>query len=191
MSWKNLKSMGLYNMPGVPEATYPEIFDTVGKLKQRKDETMPAVTGLSNSYTIGDVTASGQDFLFGNPQLGNLSLDDPNQFAISWTNYMGVYQDGLKHLDAYAKTLTSVPDATEAFWPTIATHGAAYNLLILRRVTDARFAELKPLLGQGNRPGSSSRSSGRDASTRLTSACSNRLVRGIMMTKHRGSIPPP
>jgi hypothetical protein len=47
----------------------------------------------------------------------------------------------------YANTLTSAQTATETFWPMIAGYGIPYNLLILRRVTDTRFAALNKMFG--------------------------------------------
>ena len=79
MAWQDLKSKGLHNMPGVPEASSTDIAVTLAKLKAREYESLPAVNGLSNTYIIGGHEAGGKDFLFENknPQLRNLSLDDP------------------------------------------------------------------------------------------------------------------
>jgi hypothetical protein len=150
MAWQDLKSKGLPNMPGVPEASNYDVRDTLSKLNEREGQLRPAVDGLSYDYVIGGHAARASDFLFGNPQLRNLFLDDPRQFAISWTIYKDVHKEAIRQLDFYANTLTSVPDATEGFWPMIARYGTPYNLLILRRVTDTRFAALKPLFGQSD-----------------------------------------
>jgi hypothetical protein len=57
--------------------------------------------GLSVNYTIGGHTASAYDFLYGNPALKNLSLDDPKQFAISWTTYKDIYKDAMGVLQPF------------------------------------------------------------------------------------------
>lgn len=87
MAWQDLKSKGLHNMPGVPEASFREYTDTLRNLINREGEVKPAFAGLSHQYTIGGHTASGYDFLVGNPQLRRVFLDDPKQFALSWTTY--------------------------------------------------------------------------------------------------------
>lgn len=149
MTWKDPN--GLTDMPGIPEPTNLETVDTLRRLSIRKDQIRPAMQGLSNNYVLvgagSPMPYPARDWLFGDPKQYGASLLKPKQFAMSWTNYKGVYEDGRQHLDAYASTLTSVDAANEAFWPTIAEHGTAYNLLILRRVTDARFAEYKELFG--------------------------------------------
>lgn len=134
--------MGLHNMPGIPEPSLSELRDTIFKLKDRKGQTEPAENGLSHRYTLGGHTATAKEFVFGGSPPPDLPLEDPKQFAMGWTTYKGVYADAEKHLNDYARTLTDVDYANEQFWPTIAKYGAAYNLLILRKVTDARFAQL-------------------------------------------------
>jgi hypothetical protein len=74
-----------------------------------------------------------------------LALDDPQQFAMSWTTFPGVYQAALPLLAAWASSLTDPVAATAQFWPMIAGKGFAYNLLITEKVTSAncgRFQEM-------------------------------------------------
>jgi hypothetical protein len=146
MSWLDLKSKGMRNIPGIPEASNSEIIDTLWKLNGRDSEMRPAIEGLSRNYTIGGHTAKGRDFLFGDAQLRALSLDEPKQFTISWTNYKNVYQRAVEQsLDEWALELTIPTRANPWFWYHMSWYGTAYNLLILRRVTDNRLPALKAL----------------------------------------------
>jgi hypothetical protein len=146
MSWLDLKSKGLRHMPGIPEPTYQEIFDTVNRLRLRKGETDAAVNGLSERFTIGGHTVTGKDFLYGAANLKNLPLEHSVQYSIGWTTFKDVRKDAQKDLGHFAYTLVNVDAATKSFWPTIAHCGTAYNLLMLRKVTDARFREFVALL---------------------------------------------
>lgn len=76
-----------------------------------------------------------------------LSLDAADQWSLSWTNYEDVYAKALPLLPAWATTLTDPDEASAEFWPAIAAHGFAYNLLIAQKVADAgalrqQFAEV-------------------------------------------------
>ena len=75
--------------------------------------------------------------------LQGLSLVGPEQFAMSWTNFQDVYRQYAPLIPDYAATLTDADAATTAFWPTIAEHGAAYNLLMLRKARSADLARLR------------------------------------------------
>ncbi len=79
--------------------------------------------------------------------LTGLSLDDPTQFSLSWTRFSNVYRDALQLLDTWSATLTDVTGADRQFWPTIANHGLAYNLLILKKVDAATGDDLAGKLG--------------------------------------------
>jgi Lipoxygenase len=83
----------------------------------------------------------------GPSSLTDLPIESPDQWTISWTTFPEVYQNAVKKgLDReYASTLTDADAATSQFWPTIATHGLAYNLLILEKVGESRISELKSL----------------------------------------------
>jgi hypothetical protein len=76
-----------------------------------------------------------------------LSLEQPEQFSISWTNFPNVYESGLPHLKAWASSLTDVDAATRQFWPMIAGHGFGYNLIIPERVRGARVSALRQAFG--------------------------------------------
>jgi hypothetical protein len=76
-----------------------------------------------------------------------LSLERPKQFSISWTNFTGVYEDGLRHLPRWASSLNDADAATKQFWPMIARHGFGYNLIIPERVRGARARALRRQFG--------------------------------------------
>ena len=80
-------------------------------------------------------------------QIPSLPLEQPEQFAISWTKFANVYQDAYPRLSAWASSLTSTAAASEQFWPTIADFGLAYNLIILKLVNTTETANLKALFG--------------------------------------------
>jgi hypothetical protein len=71
--------------------------------------------------------------------LTTLSLDDPKQWAMSWTTLPDVYSAGMPHLEEWAATVdvTQAEKATEAFFPTIARYGRSYNLILPRKVQTA------------------------------------------------------
>lgn len=76
-----------------------------------------------------------------------LSLDAADQWSISWTNERDVYAKALPLLPAWSSTLTDPDAASAEFWPTIAAHGFAYNLLIAQKIDDTaglkrQFAEV-------------------------------------------------
>lgn len=75
--------------------------------------------------------------------LTQLSLDDPAQFAISWTTLQNIARDAQPRLAGWAATLTDPAAAAKAFWPTISTYGLPYNLLILQKVAAAQVPALR------------------------------------------------
>lgn len=77
-----------------------------------------------------------------------LSLTAPEQFAMSWTTFNAVYEDAEPQLANYAATLTDPEVANREFWPTIAQHGFAYNLLILQKVNAQNAADFKAAFGE-------------------------------------------
>ncbi|HUD89710.1 MAG TPA: hypothetical protein VMR17_24900, partial [Xanthobacteraceae bacterium] len=52
-----------------------------------------------------------------------LSLESPEQFALTWTTFQGLYQNALPLLDKWSATLTDQIVAEQLFWPTIANYG--------------------------------------------------------------------
>lgn len=70
---------------------------------------------------------------------GPENLEEPKQFSMSWTNHWDVYKKATERNldDKWAASLTNVEEANAQFWPMIANHGMAYNLLILQKVDAA------------------------------------------------------
>lgn len=69
--------------------------------------------------------------------LTGLSLDNPDQFALSWSTYNNLYRNASENvLGPWSETLSDWKTATKQFFPIIAHYGAAYNLLILQKVTE-------------------------------------------------------
>jgi hypothetical protein len=75
-----------------------------------------------------------------------LSLESPEQFAITWTTFEGLYHNAQPLLSKWSATLTDPTVAGQLFWPTIANYGTAYNLLILKKMGTAEAARRKTLL---------------------------------------------
>jgi hypothetical protein len=67
-----------------------------------------------------------------------IHLDDPKQFSMLWTNFDGIYQEVQPWEDVYAASLTDAEEATAQFWTAINQGGAAFNLLLPRKIV--RFA---------------------------------------------------
>jgi hypothetical protein len=83
----------------------------------------------------------------GQSPIPSLPLEQPEQFAISWTTFADVYQDAYPQLSEWASSLTSTGAASEQFWPTIANFGFAYNLIILKLVDTAHSVKLRASFG--------------------------------------------
>ena len=83
-----------------------------------------------------------------------LPLEDPKQFSLSWTTFPDVYALGEPYLDEWAATVdvTQPERATEAFFPTIARYGTAYNLLLTQKVRSAEAAPWRELFGSAWTP---------------------------------------
>lgn len=79
--------------------------------------------------------------------LTRLSIESPEQWSISWTNFQSVYDSALPLLPRWAATMTDVTVAEEEFWPTIARYGVAYNLLVLQKVTRQSARDLQNKIG--------------------------------------------
>jgi hypothetical protein len=75
------------------------------------------------------------------------SLERPQQFAMSWTTMPEVAQQGAALLPEWSASLTDPSAATAQFWPMIAQHGLAFNLLLPERVTAARRPALRRVFG--------------------------------------------
>jgi hypothetical protein len=133
------------------------VLATIVKLGARGQEGMKtAYPGLSTEYTIGGQTHDAYEFLYDLPRPGSndtqprdstrpdrLALDSPTDFTLSWTTYGGMAKDSNALAARFAETLTDPAVATELFWPTIASFGLGYNLLVLDKVDAERAAALE------------------------------------------------
>jgi hypothetical protein len=139
-----LNWFGLHDIPAVP-IKFSGLICTIFRLIKRSKETVPARHGLTNLYTINGQTATGEQFLYGPQKLTALSLERPEQFAMSWTNYQGIFARYAYLIPDYAATLTDAEHATQLFWPLIAGNGYGYNLLMLNKAGAADLARMRGL----------------------------------------------
>ena len=163
-----LQEWGFDHLPAVPywadergDPDLKHVLATLVKLNARGQEGLPtAYHGLSNTYTIDGQTHDAYEFLYalprpdsnddppkGTPPPNLLTLDDPREFTLSWTNYEHVYKDSQDLIDPFVDTLEHKEAATERFWPTIANFGVGYNLLVLAKVDVERAGALERELG--------------------------------------------
>ncbi len=132
------------HLPAIPQDP-GALLDTLAKLQVRSQQVMQAQQGLTRKYRIGDATATAYAFLLGGR--APVSLEHPEQFAMSWTTYPDVYSSGAPDLPAWSASLTDADAATGQFWPMIARHGTAFDLIVPERVTAARARELRRRFG--------------------------------------------
>jgi hypothetical protein len=137
-----LNWFGLKDIPAVP-ITFSGLIGTAFALANRGKQTQPAAQGLTNLYTIDGQTATGQQFLYGPTALKALSLESPEQFAMSWTNFQDIFARYAYLIPHYAASLRDPDEATRQFWPLFAEHGYAYNFLALRKAGTADLARLR------------------------------------------------
>ena len=153
-SWFDLKSKGLYYIPGVPKTTDAEYRDERDRLKARRSEVDLAKKGLTRQYAFGRHKGAAKDLLYPgglDSTSRMIFLEEPKQFMISWTKYKNELdvQNADEHLaDGFSEELTNAEVATRGFWPRIAKDGIAFNLVrILRKVGNDRLPALKALFG--------------------------------------------
>jgi hypothetical protein len=103
------------------------------------------VNGFKEAILRRNVTVNTSKLPTDTTVLTSITLDQPQDFSISWTNFQNIYQNAQSLLGNFAATLTSLDTADEEFWPMIANYGTAYNLIILQAVTASRADNLKPL----------------------------------------------
>lgn len=113
-------------------------------LQEHPDRVSPDVYERS-------LRAQSQDQLAASTSMTSkpVALVDPEQFSISWTTVPDVYRSGLPSLPRWASSLTDADSATEQFWPMIAEHGLAFNLILPQRVTRATAESLRRKLNGG------------------------------------------
>lgn len=72
------------------------------------------------------------------PPLTTLSLDEPAQFSMAWSTFNNLHQKAsAQWLEHWSKSLTDAEEATKQFWKIISQYSAAYNLLIVEKITKA------------------------------------------------------
>jgi lipoxygenase len=76
-----------------------------------------------------------------------LSLDEPGDFSLSWTNFQSVFQQAQPLLPEFSASLQDVQAAADQFWPTIANSGSAYNLLVLQAVNGSQADSIRKQFG--------------------------------------------
>lgn len=164
-----LQDWGFEHCPAIPYWTdaygdpdLRHVLATLAKLDDRGEEGIPtAYEGLSTEFTIDGQEHNAYQFLYGagrpgtgddppqgSPSPSKLPLGDPRDFTLSWTTYQNVYEDSQDLAGPFADTLKYNEPATDAFWPTIASFGLPYNLLVLAKVDAKRAGELERELGE-------------------------------------------
>lgn len=167
-----LEKWGFDNCPAIPywadaygDPSLAHILATVINLNGRGLEATPtAYHGLSTTYTIDGQENIAYEFLYGEPLPGGpsgsgkaqpaasvpltrLALDNQDDFTLAWTTYEGMDGASQDLVEPFAATLETNDAATAAFWPTIASFGLGYNLLVLAKVAADRAKKLEKELG--------------------------------------------
>lgn len=166
-----LQEWKLEHCPAIPywadqygDPSLEHIAATVINLNGRGLEATPtAYHGLSTEYTIDGQKNIAYEFLFDEPLPGGppgnarstaseppnrLALETQDDFTLSWTTYMDMYKDSQGVVQPFADSLKHADAATKSFWPTIATFGIGYNLLVLAKVSAKRARALERELGE-------------------------------------------
>jgi hypothetical protein len=165
-----LREWGFTNCPAIPywadeygDPSFEHVVATLINLNGRADDAEPTgYHGLSTVYTIDGQKNVAYEFLYDeplppgpaknpgqetSPAPNELTLDDPAEFTLPWTTYQDVYKDSLDLAPHFAATLTDHDTATQSFWPTIASFGLPYNLLVLAKVDAAKARVLEAEFG--------------------------------------------
>lgn len=141
-----------YTIDNQTRSAYTFMYDTeeIDPGKEDRDELIHRLSNSNESVFLSqNVLNRNLDQAAQKPENENLShfnqlfLESPEQFAIGWTNFGGLRANSLPNQKKYASILTDPDAASEQFWPMIANHGLAYNLLILQKVNDATIDEMK------------------------------------------------
>ncbi len=103
-------------------------------------EEHPEIESLL-AQSIGGSEGDAQEAIAGS--LTALSLEEPEQWSISWTNFGHVRGHAEPFLDTFASTLTDTDAANAQFWPTIARYGLVFNLLVLQKAKQMQIAGLR------------------------------------------------
>jgi hypothetical protein len=133
-----------YTVDGVTDTGYGHLFgeitatpesEAVKELAQTLEKDRSHVIALFDKllHERIEIAATPPDATTQKP----LSLDEPEQFSMSWTTFPGVYEAAQPLLPAWTSSLTDPEAATAQFWPMIAGKGFAYNLLVTEKLTEA------------------------------------------------------
>lgn len=109
------------------------------KLENAKEKDLMDNQKLNDHFT----KHAHPSLLKSNKTLTHLSLDHPEQFSISWTNFYSVYHNAQEQLPLWTSTLVDSEVATQQFWPLIAQSGSAYNLIILKKIDSNGIEDIK------------------------------------------------
>jgi hypothetical protein len=139
-----------YTINGVPRTAYAFLFGSPAvaaqdaerqqlakSLRARPDHASAELSRRARSRSAPAAAAAAKP----------VSLERPQQFSISWTNFPNVRETGLPFLSEWASSLTNADSATSQFWPMIAQHGYGYNLIIPEKVAPARARGLRAKFG--------------------------------------------
>ncbi len=115
--------------------------DKVEKHKENKKKEL--VEGMKNNLSAAvallhtEILKNQENGESLNPEepLSALSLDEPEQFALSLTTFDGIYDEAKPFFRDWSAALKDPDEANRQFWPMIAHHGLAYNLLILEKLS--------------------------------------------------------
>lgn len=103
-------------------------------------EEHPEIEALL-AQSIGGSEGDAQEAIAGS--LTSLSLEEAEQWAISWTNFGNVREHAEPFLEPFASSLTDTDAANAQFWTTIAQYGLVVNLLVLQKTGQAHIADLR------------------------------------------------
>lgn len=143
----------MYELDGKTRSAYTFMYDTnevdpgkkdrdalIHRLSNTNESVFLSQNVLKKNLELAAHKAEAQGLHF-----NQLPIEKPEQFAISWTNFGALRTNSLTNLDKYSSILTDPDAASEQFWPMIANHGLAYNLLILQKVNEQSADEAKTI----------------------------------------------
>lgn len=145
----------LFNIQGYSANAYSFLYGAQGP-NQRKQSLIELhqkiqLTQLAHLHQPQLLAAelksrSDQSKNSGSPLTG-LFLEEPKQFALSWTTYDNVHRDASAQVLAqWSESLTDVEAATAQFFPNLAQHGSAFNLLVVKKASPKDLIPYQNLL---------------------------------------------
>ena len=129
-------------MTGVQTCALPIL---LGSLSRDPSEIVRILVGALETPPVEPASKGVR----GGEDLTALALDDPKQWSMGWTTMPEVFTSALPQLDEWAATVdvTQPEKATEAFFPTIARYGTAFNLILPKKVRDLEVETWRTLFG--------------------------------------------